>query len=105
MHSLCSSHSLSELVCHCRAIQEEATHHQLLLTGEAVFPMGITPPLHTEAQRVHQEGVLMVLMEPQVREGSTGMDKGVPPAGRTGDTGDNRMEELMDNTLLQVTIG
>lgn len=99
------------LVYHFRAIQLETTRRQVLNTGEAVFPTAITPQLHMEVQQVNQEVVLMVLMEPQVREGSTG----VPPAGHmevmggnlTGDNlmEDNLMEDLMDTTLLQVTTG
>lgn len=91
-------------VHHCRAIQEEATHHQVLHTGEAVVPMGITPQVHTLVQHVHQE-VLMALMVPQVREGSMGMDQGVPPAGLMGVMGDSLMEDRMDTMLQEVTIG
>ncbi|TMS18537.1 Peflin [Larimichthys crocea] len=57
--------------------------------------MGITPQLHTAVHHVHKE-VLMVVMEPQVREDSTGL-------GLMGVTGDSLMEDNTDTTLLQVT--
>lgn len=99
----------SELVCHCRAIQWEATHHLVLHTGEAVVPMVITLQLHTVVQHINQE-VLMVLTEPQVREGSMGRHQGVPPAVIMEVTGDSLMEDslmegIMDTMLLQVTVG
>lgn len=74
--------------------------------------MGIPPQLHTEVHHVNQR-VIMVLMEPRVKEGSMGTDKGVPPPGimrvtadsLTADslTEDSLMEDIMDTTLLQVT--
>lgn len=102
----CIYHSVSvnfDLVYYCRAIQEEATHRQVLHTGEAVVPMGITPQLHMEVQRAQLEA-LMVLMEPQVREGSMGPDQAVPQAGLMEVMGVNLTEGIMDTMLLQVTI-
>lgn len=103
MHSLYLSYITRELVCHCRAIPLEATHHPVLHTGEAVVPMVITLQLHTVVQHINQE-VLMVLTEPQVREGSMGRHQGVPPVVIMEVTGDSLMEDIMDIMLLQVTV-
>lgn len=75
----------------------------MLHTGEPVVPMGITPQLHTLVQHSYQE-VLMALMEHQVREGSMGLDQGVPQVGLMGVTVDSLMEDIMDTLAMQVTI-
>lgn len=101
----CTYHIVSvNFVYHCRAIQEGATHHQVLHMGSAVVPMGLPTHLHTEVRPVHQE-VLMVVMEPQVMEDNMGLDQGVPPVGLMGLMGDSLMEDLTDTMLLQVTVG
>lgn len=64
--------------------------------------MVITLQLHTVVQHINQE-VLMVLTEPQVREGSMGRHQGVPPAVIMEVTGDSLMEDIMDIMLLQAT--
>lgn len=71
--------------------------------GEAAVLTGQTPPLPTAVDSSNQ-GVLMVLMELRVKEGSLGMHKGVPPLGSMGVTVHSLMEDNMDTRLLQVRL-
>lgn len=75
----------------------------MLRTGEAVVPMGISPQLPTQEHHSQLER-LMVLTEHRVREGSMGLDQGVPQAGLMGVTGGSLMEDIMDTLPLQVTM-
>lgn len=70
--------------------------------GEAAAPTGSPTQLRTVVQQVYRE-VITGVVEPQVMEGSMGLDQGVPPVGLMGATGDSRLQDLTDTMLLQET--